>query len=53
MKAMNKYMKPEVEVINMTEEQNLLTESAIIDGEQSNENALSRDFVMPIDMFDE
>ena len=40
---MKKYIMPEVEVISLTEEQNLLTESAPFDGSQSNEDALVRE----------
>ena len=43
---MKKYIAPETEVIMMTEEQNLLSESTFtIEGEQGNENAISRDFL--------
>lgn len=49
---MKKYIVPETEVIILTEEQNLLTESTFtIDGEQSNENAISRE--MMFDFIDE
>lgn len=43
---MKKYIAPEIEVVMMTEEQNLLTESTYtLEGQQGNENALSRDFL--------
>jgi hypothetical protein len=50
---MKNYIAPETEVILMTEEQNLLSESTFtIDGEQSNENAISRE-LLQFEMFDD
>ena len=50
---MKKYIVPETEVIVLTEEQNLLTESVFeVDGEQGNGDALSRD-VLQFELFDE
>lgn len=50
---MKKYIVPETEVVILTEEQNLLTESTFtIEGEQVNEDALSRD-ILPFELIDE
>ena len=50
---MKKYIVPETEVIILTEEQNLLTESTFtIEDEQGNESALSRD-ILPFELIDE
>lgn len=50
---MKKYIVPETEVIILTEEQNLLTESTFtIEGEQDNGSALSRD-ILPFELIDE
>lgn len=50
---MKKYIVPETEVIILTEEQNLLTESTFtIEDEQGNESALSRE-ILPFELIDE